>query len=144
MCPENIDTIKVKLLSVLPELENVFFFNAELLGPIIGSSKVGYPRTQYLTTVKKKNTDLHNVVPKFIFKCVWDLAECVDEDLAECVDENSPSCGWDLAEWLERLTANAEVSTVLGSILAPSDTVEYESRQMKQCWKSTLKKIPFF
>jgi hypothetical protein len=30
----------------------------------------------------------------------------------------------DLAEWLERLTANAEVATVMGSIPASSDTVE--------------------
>ncbi len=37
------------------------------------------------------------------------------------------------AEWLARLTANAVVATVLGSILASSDTVESEGRQMKQC-----------
>jgi hypothetical protein len=38
--------------------------------------------------------------------------------------------GLDLAEYivLERLTANVEVATVLGSIPAPSDTVEYEGR----------------
>ncbi len=41
--------------------------------------------------------------------------------------------GWDLAQWLERLTVNAVVATVLGSILASSDTVESEGRQMKQC-----------
>jgi hypothetical protein len=35
--------------------------------------------------------------------------------------------------WLERLTANADVATVLGSTLASSDTVEFEGRQMKQC-----------
>ncbi len=40
----------------------------------------------------------------------------------------------DLAKWLERLIANAEVPTVLGSIPASSDTVESEERQMKQCW----------
>ncbi len=41
----------------------------------------------------------------------WDLVEC----------------GWDdLAEWLERLTANAEVAIVLDSIPASSDTVESE------------------
>ncbi len=40
----------------------------------------------------------------------------------------------DQVEWLERLTANAEVSAVLGSIPASSDTVESERRQMKQCW----------
>jgi hypothetical protein len=34
---------------------------------------------------------------------------------------------WDLADWLERLTANAEVATVLGSIPANSDTMESES-----------------
>jgi hypothetical protein len=32
-----------------------------------------------------------------------------------------------------RLTANAEVATVLGSIPASSVTVESEGRQMKQC-----------
>ncbi len=42
--------------------------------------------------------------------------------------------GWDLAEWLERLTANAPVATVLGSIPASVGTVESEGRQMKQCW----------
>ncbi len=31
---------------------------------------------------------------------------------------------WYLAEWLERLAANAEVATVLGSIPASSDTVK--------------------
>ncbi len=35
---------------------------------------------------------------------------------------------------LERLTANAEVATVLGSISASSDTLESEWRQIKQCW----------
>ncbi len=54
------------------------------------------------------------------------------------MDEIKQSCGWDLAEcgwnlvelwmilaeWLERLTANAEVATVQGSIPASSDTVE--------------------
>jgi hypothetical protein len=38
-----------------------------------------------------------------------------------------------LAKWLERLAVNAKVATVLGSILASSDTVESEGRQMKQC-----------
>jgi hypothetical protein len=37
------------------------------------------------------------------------------------------------AEWLERLTANAKVATVLGSIPACPDTGESEMRQMKQC-----------
>ncbi len=38
-----------------------------------------------------------------------------------------------LAEWLERLTVNAVVVSVLGSIPESSDTVESEGRQMKQC-----------
>ncbi len=42
-------------------------------------------------------------------------------------------CGWDLAERFGRLTVNAKVATVLGSIPASSDTVEYEKRQIKQC-----------
>jgi len=37
------------------------------------------------------------------------------------------------AEYLERLTASAEVETVLGSVPASSDTVESEGRQMEQC-----------
>jgi hypothetical protein len=36
------------------------------------------------------------------------------------------------AEWLERLTANAEIATVLRSIPAFADTVESEGQQMKQ------------
>jgi hypothetical protein len=49
------------------------------------------------------------------------------------VDEVKP-CGWDLAKWLQRLTVNAKVATVLDSIPASSDTVESDGRQMKQCW----------
>ncbi len=42
--------------------------------------------------------------------------------------------GWDLAEGLERLSAYTyKVATVLGSILASSDTVESEEWQMKKC-----------
>ncbi len=44
------------------------------------------------------------------------------------------------AEWLERLTANAVVATVLGSIPASSDTVGSEGRQMKQWWILYMKK----
>ncbi len=54
--------------------------------------------------------------------------------------------GWDLAGRLKRLTVNAEVATVLGSIPSSFDRVESEGRQMKQCcvnyWK--IKKSPFF
>jgi hypothetical protein len=39
----------------------------------------------------------------------------------------------DVAEWLERLTANAKIATVLGSIPASSVTAESEGKQMKQC-----------
>jgi hypothetical protein len=53
------------------------------------------------------------------------------------------SSGCDPSEWLERLTANSEVATVLGSIHASSDTVECEVRQMNHCWiKYWTKKIP--
>jgi hypothetical protein len=45
-----------------------------------------------------------------------------------------------LAEWLERLPANAVVATVLDSIPASSDTVKFEGRQMKQCWISYMKR----
>jgi hypothetical protein len=49
--------------------------------------------------------------------------------------------GWDVAEWLERLTDNAEVATVLGSIPASSDTVESEGRQRKQCWIQNIENV---
>ncbi len=39
-----------------------------------------------------------------------------------------------LGEWLKCLAVNAKVATVLGSIPASSDTVEYVGRrQLKQC-----------
>ncbi len=44
---------------------------------------------------------------------------------------------WDLAERLERLAVNATVATVLGSIPASSDTVEWEGWQKKQCEQCT-------
>ncbi len=40
--------------------------------------------------------------------------------------------GWDLADWLERLTAKAEVAAVLGSLPASSDTME-EKIQKSLC-----------
>ncbi len=43
---------------------------------------------------------------------------------------------WDLTEWLERLTVNAVVATVLGSI--PASSEESEGRRMKQCWISYI------
>ncbi len=69
------------------------------------------------------------------------------------VSESHQNCQnvseWDLAFWLDRLTAPAEVATVVSSIPASSDTVESEGRQMKQCWiqnieKKKIKKIPLF
>ncbi len=40
-----------------------------------------------------------------------------------------------VAQWLERLTPNANVNvTVVGSISASSGTVESEGWQIKQCW----------
>jgi hypothetical protein len=38
-----------------------------------------------------------------------------------------------LAEWLERLTANAKDATILGSIPASTNTAKSEGRQMKHC-----------
>ncbi len=53
--------------------------------------------------------------------------------------------GWDLAEWLERLTAKAKVATILGSIPSSSDTVESKGRQTKQCWIQYIeKKLVFY
>ncbi len=61
-------------------------------------------------------------------ECGWDLAESWTWDLAECGWNLAESwiwdlaeCGWNLAEWLQRLTANAKVAAVLGSIPASSD-----------------------
>jgi hypothetical protein len=42
--------------------------------------------------------------------------------------------GWDLAVWLERLTANSLITTVLRSIPASLNAVESEGRQMTQYW----------
>ncbi len=45
-----------------------------------------------------------------------------------------PKSSWKkLAERLERLAVNAKVATVLFSILASSDALKIEVRQMKQC-----------
>jgi hypothetical protein len=44
-----------------------------------------------------------------------------------------------VAEWLERLAANAKFATVLGSIPASSDTVESAGRQLKQMKKKDRK-----
>jgi len=53
---------------------------------------------------------------------------------------SSRVCGWYLAKWLEHLTANAKVATILDSISASSHTVESQRQQMKQCcinwWKN--------
>ncbi len=48
----------------------------------------------------------------------------------------------DLAKWLERLTVDAKVAIVLGSIPASSDTVESEGRQKKQCWITYITRKP--
>jgi hypothetical protein len=47
--------------------------------------------------------------------------------------------GWDQAVWLERLAVNAKDEALLVSIPASSDTVEFEGRQMKQCWITYIK-----
>ncbi len=56
------------------------------------------------------------------------------------MDQGSYSSLVDLAECLERLTANAKVATVLGSIPSYSDSVESERRHIKQCWIMYWKK----
>ncbi len=78
----------------------------------------------------------------------WDLAECGldlagrEWDLAEC-GWDLAVCGWDLAEWLERLTANAKVVTVLGSIPASSEhTGIWVAANEAQLNKVHKKKIP--
>ena len=59
-----------------------------------------------------------------------DLVLCLQEGR---ITEAGPPQGTEPAksEVLERLTTNAEVATVLGSI--PASSVESEGRQMKQC-----------
>ncbi len=54
--------------------------------------------------------------------------------------------GWDLVKWLVRLTVNAKVAAVLGSIPGPSGTAESEGRQMMQCLIKYIKieKSPVF
>ncbi len=56
-------------------------------------------------------------------------------------DKILPS-GWDLSKRLKRLTANAKVATVLGSIPASADTLESKGRQIKQSWSKNKTKIP--
>jgi hypothetical protein len=56
------------------------------------------------------------------------------------VDEIWPSCAGDLAEWLERLTANAEVATVL--ISASSDKVKSEGAADEAVLNTVHKKNP--
>ncbi len=44
-------------------------------------------------------------------------------------------CEWDLTEWLERMTTDANIATVLGSIPASSVTINNKKGStMKQCW----------
>ncbi len=61
----------------------------------------------------------------------------------EITNYNSDLFGWNLAEWLERQTANAKVATVLGLILASIDTVESEGWQMKKVLSTNQKKSPW-
>ncbi len=53
---------------------------------------------------------------------------------------NMTECGWDLAEFLERLTVNGKFAKFLGSIPESSNTGESEGRQIKQCWIKNIKK----
>ncbi len=62
--------------------------------------------------------------------CGWDLGDC-GWDPTDC-EWDLADCGRDLADWLESLTANAKVATVLDSTPASSGTVKSEGRQVKQ------------
>jgi hypothetical protein len=70
---------------------------------------------------------------------VYALMHSQQEKIAQHLDvanksyaSHRPEFIRDLAEWLELLTANVNVATVLGSIPAASDFAESEGRQMKQ------------
>jgi hypothetical protein len=56
-----------------------------------------------------------------------------------CIGWYLANCVWDIAEWLESLTAKADVRKALGSIIASFDTVESEGRQMKYMGKKSKK-----
>jgi hypothetical protein len=67
------------------------------------------------------------------------MVQCIPgEDLTSGWD--LAKCAWDPTEWLERLTANAEVATGQGSIPASSDTVESEGVADKAVLKKVHKK----
>jgi hypothetical protein len=58
-------------------------------------------------------------------------------------------CGRDLAEWLERLAANARVVTVLGSIPTSSDTVQSQEQHadievLNNVHKKMCQKVPIY
>jgi hypothetical protein len=53
-------------------------------------------------------------------------------------------CGLDLPEWLERMTADVTVATVLDSISESSDTVDSEGQLMKQCWIKEQTNVQLF
>jgi hypothetical protein len=73
---------------------------------------------------------IHNVM--MVLCCSLDCS--VDQRISRLTFWRISTSVWDLAEWLERLTVNAEVATVLGSVPASSETVESEGWQMKQWW----------
>ncbi len=81
-----------------------------LLQPVeIGTEAAQFPEKEYING---------NFVAVYCIVCL-DLRVCMISSRVHA--------------WLERLTANAKVATVLGSIPASSDTVDSEGRQMKQC-----------
>jgi hypothetical protein len=63
---------------------------------------------------------------------VGDRFSCRMNNPTNFMVETWPRVDEMVAEWLERLSANADVVTVLGSISASSDSVESERRQMTQ------------
>ncbi len=87
------------------------------------------------------NPQLLSTIARTYFKIII-LGGRLDLDL---IHHQRMRSGWDLAELLERQTANTEAATVLGSVPASSGTVKSKGRQMKQCWikyGEKIQKIP--
>ncbi len=107
----------------------IFFFSIEkLLCHWQASYSVGFFSQKHVSIVKIFLYQLRlYIFTSMVFSNIW-------WDLAELWMRSIRVGRWDLAEWLENLTANTVIATVLGSFLASSDTVESEGRQMKQCW----------
>ncbi len=99
---EFLDVIGTKVLRVLLLAIHSHFYSLPLWAKVVWNwivMKILYTETSSLRTLKILPRNFNEIVRSWI-------------------------CGWDRSEWLERLTANAVVATVLGSIPASSDTME--------------------